>query len=286
MQPLLKLQSVHKTIGKQVILDQVDFQVMPGQIVGLIGANGAGKSTLLQAALGLTHYQGDIYVLGQPLTQQRHQMLQQVAYIADVAVMPDWMQVAQAIDYVQGVHPAFNADKARQFLASTNIKATAKIKALSKGMKTQLHLALILALDVKLLILDEPTLGLDLVTRQSFYRNLLSHFYQADKAIVITTHQIEEIEHVISDVAFIKQGQLTQQSSIEGFKSRYQLLAVGPEQLAGAKALSPLFTQQLLGQSHCLFEHQCRDTLSQLGQVQVPSLSDIFNYLMQPEVQA
>ena len=206
MTSLISVNNVSKSFGRKQVLTSVNFSVNAGQIVGLVGPNGAGKTTCLQAILGLTDFDGDISVLGHHPRKDRVNMLNDVAYIADVAILPKWLKVSQALSYMQDIHKNFNLEKAQEFLAKTNIALTDKVKALSKGMVAQLHLALILAIDAKVLILDEPTLGLDILTRRQFYNHLLEDFYNEDKCIVVTTHQIEEIEHILTDVAFIRAG--------------------------------------------------------------------------------
>ena len=226
MSSLISVNNVSKSFGKKQVLSSVNFTVNAGQIVGLVGPNGAGKTTCLQAILGLTDFEGDISVLGYHPRKDRVSMLNDVAYIADVAILPKWIKVSQALSYMQDIHKNFKLEKAQEFLSKTNIVLTDKVKALSKGMVAQLHLALILAIDAKVLILDEPTLGLDILTRRQFYNHLLEDFYNEDKCIVVTTHQIEEIEHILTDVAFIQQGQIVLAQSTDEIKQRFNLVAV------------------------------------------------------------
>jgi ABC-2 type transport system ATP-binding protein len=287
MKPLIKIQGLSKSYGKKAVLDNVDFEVFPGQIVGLVGPNGAGKSTCLHALLGLTSYKGDIEVNGCDPLKQRIKMLREVAYISDVAVLPSWLKVSEALTYMKGVHPNFDIDKAKAFLAKTNIEASSKVKTLSKGMVTQLHLALVLAVDAKVLVLDEPTLGLDILTRRQFYAHLLEEFYAEDKCIVITTHQIEEIENLLTDVAFIKDGRIVLSESCDTLTQKYQILNVDNDYQEQALALEPLYTTRMMGLTTMLIDLQkvpSEDApLSELGKVQKATLSDIFVGLMGSE---
>jgi len=284
MSELISIKGLHKSYGKKHVVTDVNLSVHAGQIIGLVGPNGAGKTTCLQALLGLTDFEGDINVLGHHPRKDREKMLNDVSYISDVAILPKWLKVSQALTYMSEIHPNFNIDKAREFLAKTNIILTDKVKALSKGMVTQLHLALVLAVDAKVLVLDEPTLGLDILTRRQFYTHLLEDFYTEDKCIVITTHQIEEIEHILTDVAFIQEGKIVLAQSAEGIRERFKLLAVTPENVAQAKELKPLFSNSLMGLTTMLFDDQKSDTLQALGKISVPSLADIFVGVMTKEI--
>ncbi|MEY8200053.1 MAG: ABC transporter ATP-binding protein [Colwellia sp.] len=283
MSSLISVNNVSKSFGKKQVLSSVNFTVNAGQIVGLVGPNGAGKTTCLQAILGLTDFEGDISVLGYHPRKDRVSMLNDVAYIADVAILPKWIKVSQALSYMQDIHKNFKLEKAQEFLSKTNIVLTDKVKALSKGMVAQLHLALILAIDAKVLILDEPTLGLDILTRRQFYNHLLEDFYNEDKCIVVTTHQIEEIEHILTDVAFIQQGQIVLAQSTDEIKQRFNLVAVANEQLPQADALKPLFKNSMMGLTTMLFDNQDKATLQNLGQVSVPNLADVFVGVMNKE---
>lgn len=247
MENLISVNSLSKSFGSKTVLNELSFEVKKGQILGLVGPNGAGKTSCLQAILGLSDYEGSIDVLGFVPKKQRAKMLEQVAYISDVAVLPKWMSVKQCLKYANGVHPNFSLHKAQTFLDKTNIKNSDKVKALSKGMVTQLHLALILAIDAQVLILDEPTLGLDILTRRQFYTHLLEDFYNEERCIIVTTHQIEEIEHILTDVAFIKEGQINLLDNTENLRSRFKLLAVNNEQLETANQLNPLYTSSMMG---------------------------------------
>jgi len=284
MSALISVNNVSKSFGKKQVLSSVNFSVNAGQIVGLVGPNGAGKTTCLQAILGLTDFEGDISVLGHHPRKDRVSMLNDVAYIADVAILPKWLKVSQALSYMQDIHKNFNLEKAEAFLAKTNIALTDKVKVLSKGMVAQLHLALILAIDAKVLILDEPTLGLDILTRRQFYNHLLEDFYNEDKCIVVTTHQIEEIEHILTDVAFIQQGQIVLAQSTDEIKQRFNLVAVANEQLPQANELKPLFKNSMMGLTTMLFDNQDKATLQGLGKVTAPSLADVFVGVMNKEI--
>ncbi|MFQ3210027.1 MAG: ABC-2 type transport system ATP-binding protein [Colwellia sp.] len=284
MSSLISVNNVSKSFGKKKVLSSVNFSVNAGQIVGLVGPNGAGKTTCLQAILGLTDFEGDISVLGLHPKKDRVSMLNDVTYIADVAILPKWLKVSQALTYMQDIHKNFNLEKAEGFLAKTNIALTDKVKILSKGMVAQLHLALILAVNAKVLVLDEPTLGLDILTRRQFYNHLLEDFYTEEKCIVITTHQIEEIEHILTDVAFIKQGEIVLAQSTDEIRQRFNLVSVSNEQLDNAKALTPLFKNSMMGLTTMLFDNQDKEKLQSLGKVTVPSLADVFVGIMNKEM--
>ncbi len=283
MDSLITISNLTKSYGHKKVLSGVNLSLTAGQIIGLVGPNGAGKTTCLQAILGLTDYDGEINVLGHHPRKDRVSMLNDVAYISDVAILPKWLKVSQALSYMKNIHKNFDLDKAEQFLAKTNIAHRDKVKALSKGMVAQLHLALILAIDAKVLILDEPTLGLDILTRRQFYTHLLEDFYTEDKCIVVTTHQIEEIEHILTDVAFIQQGKIVLAQSTEEIKSRFDLVAVTSEQAPQADELQPLFKNSMMGLTTMLFDNQDKQTLHRLGKVTVPSLADVFVGIMNKE---
>ena len=286
MSTMISISGLHKSYKNKQVLNDVNLTLSAGQILGLVGPNGAGKTTCLQALLGLTSYQGDINVLGYNPSKNREKMLADVAYIADVAVLPKWIKVNQALTYMQGVHPNFDRQKAEAFLVKTNIPATAKVKTLSKGMVTQLHLALVLAVDAKILILDEPTLGLDILTRRQFYTHLLEDFYDEEKCIIITTHQIEEIEHILTDVAFIRDGKIALAQSIDDIRSRFTLLAVDNEHLEQAKTYHPLFTHSMMGINNMLFDNVDSTILETLGKMSSPTLADIFVGVMTQETRS
>jgi ABC-2 type transport system ATP-binding protein len=276
----IEARGLRKTFGKTVALDGVDLSVQEGRILGLIGPNGAGKSTALQAMLGLIPYQGDLKVLGRDPWTQRDQLMADVCFIADVAVLPRWLKVSQALDYVAGVHPRFDRAKAEGFLARTTIKRTSQVRELSKGMVAQLHLALVMAIDAKLLVLDEPTLGLDLIYRKSFYDSLLNDYFDRSRTIVVSTHQVEEIQHILTDVVFIDRGRIVLDCSMEDFELRYLELLVGPENLAAARALKPIQERQLFGRHILLFDGVDRDRLAALGELHTPGLADLFVAMM------
>lgn len=283
MTALISIKGLTKKYGDKAVVSDVNLQVKAGQILGLVGPNGAGKTTCLQSILGLSNFAGEVDVLGFNPRDQRAEMLNEVAYISDVAVLPKWLKVEQALAYMTDIHPNFDREKAEHFLAKTNIEKSAKVKALSKGMVTQLHLALILAIDAKVLILDEPTLGLDILTRHQFYNHLLEDFYTEEKCIIVTTHQIEEIEHILTDVAFIQHGQLVLNESVEQIRERFKLVAVTNEQLAQAKAMQPIHSNSLMGLTTMLFDHTNVEELQALGSISSPSLADIFVGVMTKE---
>jgi ABC-2 type transport system ATP-binding protein len=277
---VIEARSLRKAFGKTVALDGVNLRVDEGRILGLIGPNGAGKSTALNAILGLTEYQGELRVLGRDPWDERDQLMRDVCFIADVAVLPRWMRVSQALDYVGGVHPRFDRAKAEGFLAKTDIKRASKIRELSKGMVTQLHLALVMAIDARLLVLDEPTLGLDILYRKQFYDSLLNDYFDRSRTIVVTTHQVEDVQHVITDLMFINRGRIVLDCSMEEFESRYLEVAVHPERVTAARALKPIHERQVLGRSILLFDHVDRGQLAALGDVRTPSIADLFVALM------
>ena len=272
----IEARGLRKTFGSTVALDGVDLRVEPGRILGLIGPNGAGKTTALNAMLGLIPYQGELKVLGRDPWNAREQLMQDVCFIADVAVLPRWIRVSQALDYVAGVHPRFNRAKAEGFLAKTSIKSTSKVRELSKGMVTQLHLALVMAIDAKLLVLDEPTLGLDILFRKQFYDSVLNDYFDGNRTIVITTHQVEEVQHVFTDIMFIHRGRIVFNSSMDAVESDYVEVTVHAEKLAEARALKPMQERQVFGRSVLLFARADRQQLSTLGEVRTPSIADLF----------
>ena len=276
----IEAHGLRKSFGSTTALDGVDLNVEGGRILGLIGPNGAGKSTLLNAVLGLIPYDGDLKVLGQNPWTSRDQLMRDVCFIADVAVLPRWMRVWQALDYVQGVHPHFDRARAEAFLAKTQIKKKSKVRELSKGMVTQLHLALIMAIDAKLLVLDEPTLGLDLLYRKQFYDTLLNDYFDHSRTIIVTTHQVEEIQQILTDMMFINNGRIVLDCSMEDFEARYTELTVRPENLAEARALKPINERQALGRSIMLFDRADRAKLATLGEVRAPSIADLFVAVM------
>ena len=274
--PCIEARGLRKAFGTTIALDGVDLSVEEGHILGLIGPNGAGKTTALDAILGLTSYQGELKVLGRDPWSERDRLMRDVCFIADVAVLPRWIRVSQALDYVAGVHPRFDRAKAEGFLLKTTIRNTNKVRELSKGMVAQLHLALVMAIDAKLLVLDEPTLGLDILYRKQFYDSLLNDYFDRKRTIVVTTHQVEEIQDVLTDVMFINRGRIVLNCSMEEFESRYAEVTVNPAQVAAARALSPMHERQVFGRSILLFERVDREQLSDLGEVRTPSIADLF----------
>ena len=272
----IEARGLRKAFGTTIALDGINMRVEEGRILGLIGPNGAGKTTALDAILGLTPYQGQLRTLGRDPWNERDQLMRDVCFIADVAVLPRWARVSQLLDYVGGVHPRFNRAKAEGFLAKTTINRTSKVRELSKGMVTQLHLALVMAIDARLLVLDEPTLGLDILYRKQFYDSLLNDYFDRSRTILLTTHQVEEIEHVLTDVMFINRGRIVFNRSIEELEARYLEVSVRPEQLAAARALKPMYEREMLGRSILLFDHVDRRQLATLGDVRTAGLADLF----------
>jgi ABC-2 type transport system ATP-binding protein len=268
--------------GKQAVAG-VDFTIAPGRIVGLIGRNGAGKTTVIKSLLGLTPYEGSLTVLGRNPMTQRDDLMREVSFIADVAVLPKWLKVKNALDYVQGVHPNFNRERAEQFLASTDVKLTNKVGQLSKGMVTQLHLALVLAIKARLLVLDEPTLGLDLLVRRRFYDTLLNDYMDEERTILVTTHQVEEVENLLTDVMFIEQGKIVLDTPVDQIGDRYAQLIVKSEQLEAARALKPFSERPVLGRTVLFYENAPREQLALLGDLGTPTIADLFVANMQKE---
>jgi len=278
----IEARGLRKTFGTTVALDNIDLRVDEGRILGLIGPNGAGKTTALNAILGLTSYEGQLTVLGRDPWDAREQLMRDVSFIADVAVLPRWIRVSQLIDYVAGVHPRFDRAKAEGFLARTEIKRASKVRQLSKGMVAQLHLAIVMAIDAKLLVLDEPTLGLDILYRKQFYDSLLNDYFDGSRTIVVTTHQVEEIQDVLTDLKFINHGRIVLECSMEEFESRYAEVMVHPDHVDGARLLKPMQVRQVFGRSVMLFENVDRGQLAALGDVRRPSIADLFVAVMSP----
>src|ERR1700716_791260 len=276
----IEARGLRKAFGKTIALDGMNLRVEEGRILGLIGLNGAGKTTALNAILGLTPYQGELRVLGRDPWIERDRLVRDVCFIADVAVLPRWVRVSQALDYVAGVHPRFNRGKAEGFLAKTTIRRSSKVRELSKGMVTQLHLALVMAIDAKLLVLDEPTLGLDILYRKQFYDSLLNDYFDGHRTIVVTTHQVEEIQDVLTNLIFIDRGRIVLECSMEEFDSRYLEVLVNPEHLDAARALKPIYERPVFGRSVMLFENVDRDQVAALGEVRRPSIADLFVAVM------
>ena len=278
----IEARGLRKSFGSTVALAGVDLRVEEGRIVGLVGPNGAGKTTALNAILGLTSYEGELNVLGLDPWAQRDELMREVCFISDVAVLPRWMKVPQALDYVAGVHPRFNRAKAEGFLAKTTIRSGSKVRDLSKGMITQLHLALVMSIDARLLILDEPTLGLDILYRKQFYDSLLNDYFDGNRTIVVATHQVEEVEHVLTDLLFIDRGRIVLSQSLEEVESRYLEVVVNPEKLAAARVFRPIYERQAIGRSILLFDLKRdgslvdRQQLSILGEARKPGIADLF----------
>jgi len=252
--PCIEANGLRKTFGSTVALDGIDLRIDDGSIVGLIGPNGAGKTTALNAILGLTPFEGQLRVLGRNPWEERDVLMRDVSFIADVAVLPRWIKVSQLLEYMTGVHPRFDRAKAEGFLSKGAIQCDRKVRELSKGMVAQLHLALVMAIDARLLVLDEPTLGLDILYRKQFYESLLNDYYDQNRTIVVTTHQVEEIQHVITDLMFIDAGRIVFRCSMDEFESRYAELAVLPEKVAAARALKPMHERQVMGRTVYLFD--------------------------------
>jgi ABC-2 type transport system ATP-binding protein len=276
----IEARGLRKAFGTTVALDGIDLHIDEGRILGLIGPNGAGKTTALNAILGLTPYEGELKVVGRDPWKERDRLMREVCFIADVAVLPRWMRVSQALDYVTGVHPRFDRAKAEGFLAKTSIGSSSRVRELSKGMVTQLHLALIMAIDARLLVLDEPTLGLDILYRKQFYDSLLNDYFDRSRTIVVTTHQVEEVQHVLTDLMFIDRGRIVLSCSMEEFESRYVEVMVNPEQLGAARRLKPMHERQIFGRSILLFDGMDRQQLAAFGEVRTPSIADLFVAVM------
>ena len=272
----IETRGLRKTFGSTVALDGIDLKVEEGKILGLIGPNGAGKTTALNAILGLIPYEGQLSVLGRNPWTERDQLMRDVCFIADVAVLPRWIRVSQALDYMAGVHPRFDRAKAEGLLSKTNIQRKSKVRELSKGMVTQLHLALIMAIDAKLLVLDEPTIGLDILYRKQFYDSLLNDYFDRSRTIIVTTHQVEEVQHVLTDLIFIDRGCIVLNCSMDEFESRYIEVSVKPEQVSAARVLKPIYERQVIGRSVLLFDGIDRQQLAAFGEVRTPSIADLF----------
>ena len=276
----IEARRLRKTFGTTIALDGVDLRVEEGRILGLIGPNGAGKTTALNAILGLIPFQGEMKVLGRDPWGARDQLMRDVSFIADVAVLPRWIRVSRLLDYVGGVHPRFDRAKAEGFLAKTTIKRASKVRELSKGMVAQLHLALVMAIDAKLLVLDEPTLGLDILYRKQFYDSLLNDYFDGTRTIIVTTHQVEEVQDVLTDLMFIDRGRIVLECSMEEFESRYLEVMVNPEHVVAARALKPIHERVVFGRSVLLFDHADHEQLAALGEVRRPSIADLFVAVM------
>ena len=273
---VISAKGLSKSYGKQVAVDHISFEIAPGRIVGLIGPNGSGKTTTLKALLGLIPFEGELSVLGLDPRSQRDALMEDVCFIADVAILPKWLRVSEAIAFVEGVHPKFNRAKAERYIAHTKLMPDMKVKSMSKGMIVQLHLALVMAIDTKLLVLDEPTLGLDIMYRKQFYQNLLEDYFDENKTIVITTHQVEEVEHILTDLIFIRDGKIVLSSSMDEVADRYTEVMVAPNDVAAASALKPIDQRSVFGKTVMLFDGVPRVQLEALGEARHPNVADLF----------
>ncbi|MEO8808994.1 MAG: ABC transporter ATP-binding protein [Rhodanobacter sp.] len=276
MSAVISANGLSKHYKSTVALDNVSFQIEPGRIVGLIGPNGAGKTTALKAILGLTDFTGELNVLGFDPRKQRDKLMGEVCFIADVAVLPRWIKVSQAVDFVANVHPRFDRAKCEAFLARTKLQPNQRVRQLSKGMIVQLHLALVMAIDARLLILDEPTLGLDILYRKQFYQSLLEDYFDENKTIIVTTHQVEEVEHILTDLMFIRDGKIVLDADMDAVGDRFIEVMVNADQADAARALKPLDERQVFGKSIFLFDRVGRAQLEAMGEIRRPSISDLF----------
>jgi ABC-2 type transport system ATP-binding protein len=278
---VISARGLTKRYGSTIAVDNVSFEIPAGRIIGLIGPNGSGKTSTLKAALGLIPFEGELKVLGLDPRTQRDQLMEQVCFIADVAVLPRWIRVSEAVDFVAGIHPKFDRAKAERYIAHTKLKPSMKVKEMSKGMIVQLHLALVMAIDAKLLVLDEPTLGLDILYRKEFYQRLLDDYFDEQKTIIVTTHQVEEIEHILSDVMFIRDGRIVLDAEMDDVGRRYTELLVNADQLDTARALKPIDERSLaFGKTVMLFDGVPRTQLSTLGETRSPGRADLFVAIM------
>ncbi len=276
MNNVIEARGLTKRYRSTIAVDHIDLQIPSGRIVGLIGPNGAGKTTALKAILGLANYEGELSVLGKNPSKDRAALMEDVCFIADVAVLPRWIRVGQLVELTEDIHPRFSREKCLKYLASTKIKLDNKVKQLSKGMVVQLHLAIVMAIDVKLLVLDEPTLGLDILFRKKFYTNLLNDYFDEERTIIITTHQVEEIEHILSDLIFIQDGRIALDCSMEEVQESYVELIVAPDKAAAARELTPLYERELFGRFIFLYKNSNREQLKTLGELHTPSVADLF----------
>ncbi len=281
MSEMIAARGISKHYGRAQALRDISFTVESGRIVGLIGPNGAGKTTALKAILGLTPFDGDLTVMGRDPRSERDRLMEDVCFIADVAVLPRWLRVAQALDYVAGVHPRFDRQRAEAFLATTDIRMRSRVRELSKGMVTQLHLALILAIDARLLVLDEPTLGLDLLYRRQFYDTLLNDYFDKERTILITTHQVEEVEYLLTDVLFMKGGRVVLDTSVEAISERFLQVTVAPDRAAQARELLPFHEREVFGRIAMFYENADSAALAALGELRTPTVADLFVARMQ-----
>jgi ABC-2 type transport system ATP-binding protein len=282
MTAIIEARGLTKSYGSTQVLRGIDLNVQPGRIVGLIGPNGAGKTTAIKAILGLTSFDGALSVLGMDPRTERDRLMEEVCFIADVAVLPRWLKVSQAVEFVAGVHPRFDRKRAEEFLKKTDIKMESRVRQLSKGMVTQLHLALILAIDAKLLVLDEPTLGLDLLFRRSFYDNLLNDYFDKERTILVTTHQVEEIENILTDIIFIQHGKIALDTAMETLGERFAQLVPTAGNVDAARALKPFHEREVFGRVAMLYDGRKVSELAALGETRTPSVTDLFVAMMQP----
>ena len=280
---VVSARDLNKRFGSTNAMHNVSFDIEPGSIVGLIGPNGAGKTTTLKAVLGLTDFEGSLAVLGRDPRRGRHEIMKRVCFIADVGVLPRWMKVSDAVNYVEGVHDRFNRDKALALLAETDISLNQRVKQLSKGMVTQLHLALVMSIDVDLLVLDEPTLGLDILYRKSFYERLLNDYFDKSTSIIISTHQVEEIESLLTHLLFINQGEIVLDSAMDTLSETYTEVLVGPDHLEQAMSLNPIHSRDVIGKKSLIFTDVSKASLQGLGEVSTPSVTDLFVALLSRE---
>jgi len=276
MNPIVSARGLTKRYGRTVAVDHIDIDIPPGRIVGLIGPNGAGKTSALKAILGLATFDGELSVLGKDPSRDRAALMEDVCFIADVAVLPRWIRVWQLIDVTERIHPGFSRDKCQEYLALTKISPDQKVKQLSKGMVAQLHLAIVMSIDAKLLVLDEPTLGLDILYRKQFYTSLLNDYFDEQRTILITTHQVEEVEHILTDLVFIQDGKIALEATMEEVEQRYVELMVKPEMAGQARELRPMYERELFGRHIFLYDNGDRETLAALGELHTPSVADLF----------
>ena len=276
MNPVISARGLTKRYGRTVAVDHIDLDIPPGRIVGLIGPNGAGKTSALKAILGLATFDGELSVLGKDPSRQRAALMEDVCFIADVAVLPRWIRVWQLIDVTEQIHPHFSREKCLEYLAFTKVTPEHRVKQLSKGMVAQLHLALVMAIDVKLLVLDEPTLGLDILYRKQFYTSLLNDYFDEERTILITTHQVEEVEHILTDLIFIQEGKIALEASMEEVEARYTELMARPEKAEQARSLKPMYERELFGRHIFLYDNADREQLAALGELHTPSVADLF----------
>jgi ABC-2 type transport system ATP-binding protein len=277
MNAVISARGLRKAYRNKLALDNTDVDIGPGRIIGLIGPNGAGKTTALKAVLGLIPFDGELKVLGRDPRTERDELMNDVCFIADVAVLPRWIRVSEAIEFVAGVHPRFDRAKCERFLANTQLKPNLRVREMSKGMIVQLHLALVMAIDAKLLVLDEPTLGLDILYRKEFYRRLLEDYFDEQKTIIITTHQVEEIEHILTDAMFIRDGKIVLDATMESLGERFTEVMLNPDRLEEARALKPIDERALpFGKTVMMFDGVPSSQLSGLGETRIPGLADLF----------